>query len=365
MQHTFYNVGHGDTIFIEPNGNEKKLIVRDMGCCSSINTNKGMQAALDDINQCIASGFIIDVIISHAHIDHYKGIKKLYDDGKRKIFRNTYIPYLATSDRNSLLWSVFVISVGMYLYLPTFSRYSYYYAKAKHWLLLAPIMADLSIQVIGVSNASKGLNLSGANLNFLWPPEHAFFPLSLKQLNNLVRELFANDDFNNDGFQDFCNELHSQIMQCFDGEGTENHTSEILRRLEEKRKQVLNSSNSEFFIECLQKDNIRDCYEQCVDNHSIVFNIAEEALYLSDLKEDAMDEMFKQCGNRIGMKYSLLKSAHHGTRICDELKKRRFDRIVHCCGKGNSGYGRPISDYIQMSPLVVHMDSIKAVKQTF
>ena len=365
MKHTFYNVGHGDTIFIKPDDNEKRLIIRDMGCYSSVFSNKGMQVALNDLDQYIVSDFVIDVIISHAHIDHYKGLKKLYDDGKRKIFRNTYIPYLTDSNRYDLLWSVFVISVGMYLYLPTFSRYSYYYARAKNWLLLAPIMADLSVQVIGVSNASGGLNLGGTNLDFLWPPEHGFCSLSSKQLSIFVRKLFANEDFNDDEFQKFCNELYSQIAQCFKDDRVEDHTSDILRILEEKRKQVRNSSNAAFFIESLKKDNIFKSYELCVDDHSIVFDISEEALYLSDLHEDAMDEMFKQCGGKIASQYPLLKSAHHGTRICDDLKKMKFSQIVHCCGKGNSGYGRPIKDYNQMSSTVVYMDAINASKKTF
>ncbi len=365
MKHTFYNVGHGDTIFIKPDGDEKRLIIRDMGCYSSVFSNKGMQAALNDLDQYIASDFVIDVIVSHAHKDHYKGFKKLYDDGERKIFRNTYIPYLTDSNRSSLLWSVFVISVGMYLYLPTYSYYSYYYTKAKNWLLLAPIMADLSVQVIGVSNASGRLNWCGANLDFLWPPEHGFCSHSLKQLNIFVRELFANGDFNNDEFQSFCNELYSQIAQCFKDDGVDNHTLNILRTLEEKRKQARNSSNAEFFIESLEKYNIIENYELCVDDHSIVFNIAEEALYLSDLHEDAMAEMFKQCGSRIASQYPLLKSAHHGTRICDDLKKKKFSKIIHCCGKGNRRYGRPLNDYKQISSTVVYMDAINATKQTF
>ena len=374
MKHTFYNVGHGDTIFIKPDDNEKRLIIRDMGCYSSVFSNKGMQAALNDLDQYIASDFVIDVIISHAHIDHYKGLKKLYDDGKRKIFRNTYIPYLTGSNRDNLLWSVFVISVGMYLYLPAYSYYSNYYAKAKNWLLLAPIMADLSVQVIGVSNASGGLNLGGANLDFLWPSEHCFCSLSSKQLCIFVRELFANEDFNDDGFQNFCNELHSQIAQCFKDDRVEDYTSEglhteytldILRTLEEKRKQVRKSSNAAFFIESLEKNNLFESYELCVDDHSIVFYISEEALYLSDLHENAMDEMFKQCGSRIASQYPLLKSAHHGTRICNDLKTKRFSKIIHCCGKGNRRYGRPLNDYKQMSSTVVYMDAVKAAKQSF
>ena len=261
MKHTFYNVGHGDTIFIKPDGDEKRLIIRDMGCYSGISSNKGMKAALRDLKQYIKLNYSIDVIISHAHTDHYKGFKKLYDDGERKIFRNTYIPYLTDSNRDDLFWSVFVISVGMYLYLPTFSRYSYYYARSKNWLLLAPIMADLSVQVIGVSNASGGLNLSGTNLDFLWPPENGFCSYPSKQLHFFVRDLFANEDFNDDGFRIFCNELHSQIVQCFKDNRVEAYTSEglhteytldVLRTLEEKRKQVRKSSNATIFLESLK-----------------------------------------------------------------------------------------------------------------
>jgi len=78
-----------------------------------------------------------------------------------------------------------------------------------------------------------------------------------------------------------------------------------------------------------------------------------------------MTEMFKQCGSRIASQYPLLKSAHHGTRICDDLKKKKFSKIIHCCGKGNRRYGRPLNDYKQISSTVVYMDAINATKQTF
>lgn len=366
MKHTFYNVGHGDTIFIKPDDGEKRLIVRDMGCYSGISSNNGMKAALHDLKQYIDKDYSIDVIISHAHIDHYKGFKKLYDDGERKIFKNTYIPYLDDSNRSSLLWSVFVISVGMYLYFPV---YSYYYRKAKEWLLLAPIMADLSTQVIGVSNVSAGINLGHSHLNFLWPPEKNFTNLDSKELNTFVRTIFAESDFvkeeDNNLFEAFCDEVYHEITRCFDDQGRTDHASTVLRILEEKKEQVFESQEANFFVNIFKDASIGKKYKHSVDNHSIVFDIEKESFYLSDICEDAMDAMFNQCGCRIASQYPLLKSAHHGTRICDDLKKMKFSKIIHCCGKGNRRYGRPLNDYNQMNSTVVYMDAVKAAKQTF
>ena len=135
--------------------------------------------------------------------------------------------------------------------------------------------------------------------------------------------------------------------------------------MEEKKEQVFESQEANFFVNIFKDASIGKKYKHSVDNHSIVFDIEKESFNLSDICEDAIDAMFNQCGCRIASQYPLLKSAHHGTRICDDLKKMKFSKIIHCCGKGNRRYGRPLNDYNQMNSTVVYMDAVKAAKQTF
>lgn len=362
MQHTFYNVGHGDTIFIKPDKKEKCIIVRDMGCCTNIFINSGMKKALDDLEQFRNQDYTIDVIVSHAHDDHYKGFVELHKNGCRKIFRNTYIPYLVEVDRGSLLWNVMKVAVGMYLYFPT---YSPYYKDAKDWLFLAPIMADLSIQVKGVSNDSCGVDIAKSHFDFFWPSSKSNFSLSQKELIAFSKYISMEDDFNKGDFNQVCQEIYSELELCFKENKVENHTERIREIL--KRKKLSNSvaKDCSIYQRFICNAALKEAFGDFLDNHSVVFGVAEEALYLSDLKKNAMDEMFRQCGNRIGMKYSLLKSAHHGTRICDELKKRQFGIIVHCCGKGNRRYGRPLKEYKKIGGSVVYMDSVGSTQKTF
>ena len=353
MRHTFYNVGHGDAIFIEPD--KKQLLIRDLGCYSRISQNKGLLAAIDDVEDCIKKEFSIDVLVSHAHKDHYNGFQELYKrmfkKNRAKPFRKAYIPYLSPYILESLDWAVLVASVGFYLYLP---RKSTYHQKGRNWLMLAPLMANLAQYVVGLV-AGSGINLNGTQANVLWPPANAYGTLSSKELINQIKYIYAQSDLDDDGFFDFCESIYKDLEDCFTDHGKKkddvDYVNKILKKLEDKRIKVFGKKNGLPYAHLFSNPFLKNSYNKCIDNHSIVFEIPEEAVFLSDIKEDAMDEMFMQLrGNNIVLSkhYSLLKSSHHGTRICDDLKKIEFEKIVHCCGKGHVTYNGPIIDYNQM-----------------
>lgn len=122
--------------------------------------------------------------------------------------------------------------------------------------------ADLSTQVIGVSNVSAGINLGHSHLNFLWPPEKNFTNLDSKKLNTFVRTIFAGSDFvkeeYNNLFETFCDEVYHEITRCFDDQGRTDHASTVLRILEEKKEQVFESQEANFFVNIFKDASIVD-----------------------------------------------------------------------------------------------------------
>ncbi|HEY3321216.1 MAG TPA: hypothetical protein VGP72_12170 [Planctomycetota bacterium] len=95
----------------------------------------------------------------------------------------------------------------------------------------------------------------------------------------------------------------------------------------------------------------RVVHDKELDNHSLVFEIASEALFLSDLHEGPMNDMAARYFP-LPKDYALVKSAHHGNRLGGLLKKklRNIRGVLHCCGSANGNYGGPNLTYSELAP---------------
>jgi len=190
MRTTFFNVGHGDAILLELPGSkeyDRHFVLRDFGRSrfAKLTENSCTPKRLIQ-HRCFCDPWFcfypfsllrrlrlhkpdyirFDVMLSHAHDDHFNGFKLLYDDGLRRIFDNAYIPFLPMGDLNELGGLLIKYSLLMYRY---FGPDTIEGENAKNWLLATPIMMALSQKMWCVG---QGLNLSDWNCKttILWPP---------------------------------------------------------------------------------------------------------------------------------------------------------------------------------------------------
>lgn len=345
MEHSFYNVGHAESILIKPDS--RTLIVRDLGKNKKANVNyvQNFKLAYDEIIHAFNAGLDIDTIISHAHADHIDGFTDLLNTytPPHKIFRTAYLPKQDFSNSKTLHYVLLRFSVYCVLICGKKSRAS---QRAKNWLNFRPTINALSQNIQEVSLGDT-ITTWSKNATILWPPSfnNDYPDYAEKDYKRLLRSVEALDTMQSPEFLEELRETNQKLSELLALSEENEETSEI--------KQLLDSLTSSFRNGSINRQSpltfnipTMTAYKHCIDNDSLVFAFDDHsALYLSDLYSDAMSSMIK-ANPQIVLNYQLLKSAHHGTRICTELQTNgHFDEIVHCCGITNANYGGPIIDY--------------------
>ena len=349
MKHIFYNVGHAETIFIEPDDNT--LIVRDFGKNQKKITPyyNNYQKAYNYLTHRLNDGHTtIDAIISHAHADHISGFKKLHkiffkSSPKRKIFKKSFVPKQDFSSSDTLDSVLLRLSIFGILYCSVNSRM---YNRSKNWINFMPIIKDLSHNVIEVC---QGDNIShwSKPATVLWP-EKTFYIHSWQENKDyeiLKRAVLALNTMQSHEVLENIESLERRVINTIN-ETAENSFSnlEIVEESLSIVNNIFRNGNNIKYSPLIFSPRVIRAYKHCVDNDSLVFAFDDDsALYLSDLDGDALNAMMH--ANPMKNKYSLLKSAHHGTRICARLQNCNFDKIIHCCGATLSTYDGPTIDY--------------------
>ncbi len=349
MKHSFYNVGHAETIFIEPDDNT--LIVRDFGKNQKKNIPyyNNYQNAYNHLTRRLNDGHTtIDAVISHAHADHISGFKDLHKSlitpkSKTKIFRNSYVPKQDFSSSDTLDSILLRLSIYGILYCSVNSRM---YNRSKNWINFMPIIKDLSLNVIEVCQGDKISHWSKP-ATVLWPEKnfHIHFSQANKDYEILKRAVYALNTMQSHEVLGNIESLERRVVDL-NNEIAENSFSnlEIIEDALLMVNNIFRNGNNTKYSPLIFSPRVIRAYKHCVDNDSLVFAFDDDsALYLSDLDSDALNAMMRI--NPMKNKYSLLKSAHHGTRICARLQNCNFDKIIHCCGATLSTYNGPTIEY--------------------
>lgn len=353
-----WNVGHGEAIRIDfDNG---LSVIRDFGRSGkAIPTETSIEVGdLVDF-PIIPTGRKTTAILSHAHEDHFSGFRKLYDLQYRKIFSECYVPWLDFRTVKSLGWQMAIESAYLYAYFGPDTDAG---LATKNWYLAAPIMATLGEKFYGVS--------SGHSFNWpvrdkvLWPPfpgdslwyesRSRLASKTVKRIKQRLKE--ANQNRVSKEVEKYAKMICRILREYFSEKQSplskEQHSVNV-----EKIIDILESIGKlriphfpfleEVFVRAAS-DRICD-----LDDHSLVFEISDKALFLSDLNETPMNRMATLYMQR-PRRYRLIKSAHHGTKIgtrefLNAIEK--VDVILHCCGPTKfKHYKGPTDKYCYFSP---------------
>jgi hypothetical protein len=353
-----WNVGHGDAIRIDfDNG---LSVIRDFGR-SEYFIATATSIDLDGLVNfpIVPKGRKTSAILSHAHEDHFNGFRKLYDSGHSNIFNECHIPWLDFRTVKSLGWQMGIVGAYLYAYFGPDTNAG---KTTRNWYLAAPIMARLGERLYGVS----------AGYTFSWPvPNRVLWPASpveslwwerraelaaqtIKRIKQSLKKA-KQSDFSAQ-IEKAANEICTILQKYYSKEQSslskEQHSVNV-ERINSILESIGNlhipdtSALNEVFFRAA-RDRACD-----LDDHSLVFEISNRALFLSDLNATQMDRMASLYMQR-RRRYRLIKSAHHGTRIGGREFKNAIEKadcILHCCGPTkNKNYKGPKHKYCYFAP---------------
>lgn len=343
------NVEHGNCVLItniKNQQNEDLIVVRDFGS-KDPNINNNLAAIIEKMATKRCSGKHYEAILTHPHYDHCSGYKAIHNKGMRSVFDKAYIPWLDFETDLSLHSKMLKTSLYIIYYFPN-SKIS---KKAKNWTLMAPMMYDLSEQLIGLYKGNI-INWS-QNAEVYWPP----LPTQINKtaanncgylhpdrqgtaLDVLIHEFSKNSDA-----QQFVDSVYNNIIPIYRvlfNNATNIQDRNIHDFILNEIIKLENSSPGKAIVSAKINQN-KYLYKNIIDDHSIVFELKAEkedgkpALFLSDFNGKAMEYMTNDILQYKTMDYALLLSAHHGTRISTSFSNKvKADDIVNCCGKGQA-----------------------------
>jgi len=294
----------------------------------------------------------IDAVLSHAHEDHFNGFKALYDQGRRDLFENAYIPMFCMKDLNTLGGVLIKYSIFLYRYYGPSTLIG---TNAKNWLLAAPVLAGLSKKLWCV-NAEHHVAGWGHPNKILWPPLQDDISQRLSErLNQYLEKNSLPEDYLNDESQNIRKQLDEfYSMQGKENEGRKYENDQIVQAISIIENVInieLDKNQKERLSNPIGLNNF--AFKPTIDNHSLIFEIGgkkEQDLYLSDADDKTVVEMLHN--NSISdKKYRIIKSGHHGNRGARALYNENItaDEVINCCGPAHSKWNGPDISYQSVS----------------
>ena len=356
-----FNVGHGDAIEIQLDNGKK--IIRDLGrsrYAQETGTSTGIARLTNPLNQqCLMPAMNrnnIEAILSHAHEDHFTGFLMMHQQERGRIFESAYIPWIDYQTIDALGGKMLLLSLYLIAYYGFGNAVG---RRAKNWILMIPVMYELSRNLYGVS---AGYNFAGWNPNgqVLWPPQPGDF-METNSLNMITKEIgIIEEQDSGVGFvREFREEVFTPLFNLISGiSPLETNTSyqEGGELIFEQTERLINAS-LEYKGRLKQRIRLRNgayAHTRNIDNHSIVFKIfnGEEnhALFLSDLHPACINRIVN--GNiPANSRFNLIKSSHHGSRIGASMYRNNIkaNMVIHCCGPTNRNWWGPNHRYNRVS----------------
>lgn len=346
-----FNVGHGDSILLSLDN--ELIVIRDWGSISKNAAVDPRVLARFAISAQLCKYNNIEAILTHPHKDHYSGFEELHLRGQRNIFEKGYIPWLDFKTINTLSGVMLKLSVFVIYILRHNNGIK---NKAENWIKMAPLMADLSKMLIGVE-ANKSINHWSPRGNIHWPPPQ-YDAYNLSEYNKLYEIAIEIQNSIDDAIaisliEDIIEPIRKILNTLTERENTYESRSSLAEVVA-----ILNRINE---LTPVKKEYIGSgvrAYSKAIDNHSIVYSLADNsALYLSDFHDTAMNYMARNYLSA-NMRFGIIKSAHHGSRLGNDLINGglKSDLVVHCCGASKKSYYGPCQKYLCISPNIVCTD---------
>ena len=361
-----FNVGHGEAMILTLDNGRK--VIRDFGrsfqakkTATSISVIAIIQKYQNHISPIKTK---IDIVLSHAHDDHFNGFIKLHDLGFKKIFKTAYIPYIDLTTIESLGGKILKLSSYLYTYYGIKTNIG---KNAKNWILAIPILADLSEMICGVCTGYI-IKSWVPNGEILWPPipgsATSYYSDFETNIDNQIS--FFETNLEDTVMLDYKRQVLDEILKLLaqqiyinpdepivtGGDSTVNRINDILENSLRFSRYFRTNANP-------FKNILR--YKNSIDDNSIVFRLFDtkqnHALFLSDLNSKYIREitLFHMNGS---MHFRIIKSSHHGSRYNDMMHvlKNTSDTIIHCCGPSNQRIKQPDVAYRNVSGNIICTD---------
>lgn len=350
MKTTFFNVQHGDAIFIDYGD---RGLVRDFGTLSPTSQRYVHKLASFLVNAKKQNAdYSFEAMLTHPHLDHYSGFEYMltYLNAKN-FFDISYIPWLDFSTLKSL--HAIYLQLGL-LHLYIFPTYTSTNQKIIDWIKMAPLMAKLSNCLLGVEENAL-LPHNNYQEKILWPPRCPNVSQSLCGTCKLYSDIFdvIMNDFLSESQRSIfkkCFEKMYGILSSIHTDGKHENLSDFFSLIIEELNQI-----EPFSLENVEHPILRSFSNFCrlkmlrdIDDHSIVFKVDEEALFFSDLHSGSIGKIALK--HLVNQKFKLMKSAHHGSRFGVKMPKSNCtaSKIVHSCGPSPYNYDGPDVRYCQV-----------------
>jgi hypothetical protein len=364
-----YNVGHGEAMCL---GLDNDItVIRDFGRFSNaIPTNTSI--TMDRIIECCMYPYLpggnfgnIDAALSHAHDDHFNGFIKLHNRGLRKIFRNSYIPWLDFATVDSMGGVLLQLTLYLYTYYDLQNPDNH---NARNWIKIAPIMLELSENLYGTCSGYT-INTWSPQGQVLWPPPPGdnYYTLAQRKIAALIRRIEDRlvgvvdlNEFKLKIYQPLFNILKRSYPENVE---SPNSSEENQNNVVESVSTLLSQADTyrQSFRQIRIENGIILSHRWTLDDHSLVFQLVDDsgpiALFLSDLTSRRINQMLNYNGLN-NIHYSLLKSAHHGSRYSRGLYNHQIssERVLHCCGPANKNWRGPDTRYATISNQQIFTD---------
>ncbi len=361
-----FNVGHGETMVINLDG--PVSVIRDFGQSSyhkHTATSTSIQRIIDSRYSCnrfIKSRQEIDAVLSHPHEDHFNGFLQLHKNECRRIFNRSYIPWLDFTTLNTLSGRMLILSSYLVSYYGLSTPKG---QNASHWILMAPVMSELSHMLYGVCERHT-MNHWNPKGIVLWPPaptDHGFY--SPKRINRIIEEIegqINDSQLIEQYYRRVINPLFEILQLITPINPDEPRINENIDSVSRIRSilDIADSFNDQFNnLVISYRSNF--VYKQTIDDHSIVFELddngVKKALFLSDLHPSSINKMIRGSIPRYAH-YKIIKSAHHGTRFGNAFRTQNItaEISIHCCGPAHPNWNGPDQKYFSVSKKIYCTD---------
>ncbi len=352
MKTTFFNVQHGDAIFIDFGD---RGLVRDFGTLSPTSQKYVQKLASFLVKfQKNCGDYSLEAMLTHPHLDHYSGFEYMLTRlNAKKFFSISYIPWLDFSTIKSL--HAFYLRLGL-LHLYIFPTRRTTNQKIIDWIKMAPLMADLSKWLLGVEENAL-LPHKNYQEKILWPPR-CYYISGSRNIDGVI-DLYFNfldvfmNEFLNDSQRNIFEKRFKKIYDILSSiytDGKHENPPNLLPSIMEELNQIepFDLENVDYLILRLFSNFCRLKMQRNIDDHSIVFKIDEEALFFSDLHSGPIGKIAMK--HLVNQKFKLMKSAHHGSRFGAKMPKSNCtaSKIVHSCGPSPYNYDGPDVRYCQL-----------------
>jgi ribonuclease BN (tRNA processing enzyme) len=361
MDFIMHDVGFGDCFVLSDTDD---VMMVDCGTVS-LNDNVFYKAVEDIKKDCIDGVKTKQALITHLHLDHYKGFEYL-SKKYTNLFNKVYIPYLAINDKSTQ--EIVLLELAIYCYV-MLGRNSLCYKISEKILKQLDVITKLAdySSIYSLSTGNQ-FNISNKKYDVIWPDREFEFEEKLSYYVKELNEIHSK----NSTFIEVKNKIIENMKKWYaytsiDYENTDSKVQKIEELIQSQRDAIAKLDDLKRWDNSLKRfDDItnefrffgtkiflRDANSTSIVFHNNIQNKSAEhdevavtletkienknILMTGDISKRITEKYLK---DRLRKRYYILKSPHHGTESCFSKHLLRADKIFISTGDTKMNYGK-------------------------